>query len=192
MTWLRRSGRGWSRCCLLIGGRGHRWNDHRLVLDGIFFRAPGPGARGGICQSGSATGRPSITGIAAGRGTGPGRWPWTSCGAGAGPGPGPGGCWATRPIPAPRSGPACAGAGSRPRSPEPAGQVKNRLRCGSRGGRPPAFDAAAYKQRNIVERALCHLRQHRAVATRYDKRDFVWRETVDVASIRIWLRHPVP
>jgi Transposase DDE domain len=31
--------------------------------------------------------------------------------------------------------------------PEPADQVKNRLKRGSRGGRPPAFDAAAYKQR---------------------------------------------
>jgi len=56
---------------------------------------------------------------------------------------------------------------------------------------PPAFDPAAYKQRNVVERAFCQLRQHRAVATRYDKRDFVWRGTIDVASIRIWLRHPV-
>ena len=74
--------------------------------------------------------------------------------------------------------------------PEPADQVRNRLKRGSRGGRPPAFDAAAYKQRNVVERAFCHLRQHRAVATRYDKRDFVRRGTVDVASIRIWLRHP--
>src|SRR6266568_3616850 len=75
--------------------------------------------------------------------------------------------------------------------PEPADQVRNRLKRGSRGGRPPAFDAAAYKQRNVVERAFCQLRQHRAVATRYDKRDYVWRGTVDVASIRIWLRHPV-
>jgi transposase len=75
--------------------------------------------------------------------------------------------------------------------PEPADQVKNRLRRGSRGGRPPAFDPVAYKQRNVVERAFCQLRQHRAVATRYDKRDFVWRGTIDVASIRIWLRHPV-
>jgi len=73
---------------------------------------------------------------------------------------------------------------------EPADQVKNRLKRGSRGGRPPAFDAAAYKQRNTVERAFCQLRQYRAVATRYDKRDYVWRGTVDVASIRIWLRHP--
>jgi transposase len=75
--------------------------------------------------------------------------------------------------------------------PEPADQVKNRLRRGSRGGRPPAFDPVAYKQRNVVERAFCQLRQHRAVATRYDKRDYVWRGTIDVASIRIWLRHPV-
>jgi transposase len=43
-----------------------------------------------------------------------------------------------------------------------------------------------------VERAINTLRQHRAVATRYDKRDFVYRGTVDVAAIRIWLRDPVP
>jgi len=75
--------------------------------------------------------------------------------------------------------------------PEPADQVKNRLKRGSRGGRPPAFDAVAYQQRNVVERAFCHLRQFRAVATRYDKRDYAWRGTVDVASMRIWLRHSV-
>ena len=73
--------------------------------------------------------------------------------------------------------------------PEPADQVKNQRKRGSRGGRPLSFDAAAYKQRNTVERAFCQ--PHRPVATRYDKRDFVWRGTVDVASIRIWLRHPV-
>ncbi len=76
--------------------------------------------------------------------------------------------------------------------PEPAARVAGRRRRGSRGGRPPAFDPAAYRLRNTVERAFCQLRQYRAVATRYDKRDFIWRGTVDVASIRIWLRHPVP
>jgi hypothetical protein len=29
------------------------------------------------------------------------------------------------------------------------------------------------------------------VASRYDKRDFVWRGTIDVAAIRIWLEDPV-
>jgi transposase len=72
--------------------------------------------------------------------------------------------------------------------PEPADQVRHRLRRGSKGGRPPEFDPGAYKQRNTVERAFNRLRQHRAVATRYDKRDFAYRGTVDVAAIRIWLR----
>jgi transposase len=34
------------------------------------------------------------------------------------------------------------------------------------------------------------LRATRAVATRYDKRDFIYRGTIDVAAIRIWLRDP--
>ena len=75
--------------------------------------------------------------------------------------------------------------------PEPADQIKHRRGRGRRGGRPPAFDREQYKRRNAVERAFAKLRQHRAVATRYDKRDFVYRGTVDVASIRIWLRDPV-
>jgi transposase len=44
----------------------------------------------------------------------------------------------------------------------------------------------------VAERTINKLKAHRAVATRYDKRDYVFRGTVDVASIRIWLRDPVP
>jgi transposase len=75
--------------------------------------------------------------------------------------------------------------------PEPSTQRAARVRRGSNGGRPPGFDAKLYKQRNVVERAIGKLRATRAVATRYDKRDFVYKGTVDVASIRIWLRDPV-
>jgi transposase len=72
--------------------------------------------------------------------------------------------------------------------PEPADQVRNRQARGRRGGRPPAFDPVAYKNRNIAERAINTLKQFRAVATRYDKRDYIWRGTVDAAAILIWLR----
>lgn len=75
--------------------------------------------------------------------------------------------------------------------PQPSNQMAGRKARGSKGGRPPAFDAERYKERNTVERAINKLREHRAVATRTDKRDFVYRGTVDVASIRIWLRDPV-
>lgn len=33
----------------------------------------------------------------------------------------------------------------------------------------PAFDALAYRQRNLIERAFCRLKDWRAIATRYDK-----------------------
>jgi len=61
----------------------------------------------------------------------------------------------------------------------------------SRGGRPPAFDAGRYRERNTVERCFGKLKQFRAVATRYDKREIIYQGTVDLASIRIWLQDPV-
>ena len=52
--------------------------------------------------------------------------------------------------------------------------------------------ARRHKDRHTVERCFAKLRQFRAVATRYDKREFMYQGSVDVASIRIWLRDPVP
>lgn len=73
---------------------------------------------------------------------------------------------------------------------EKADQQQARAAKGSAGGRPPAFDAESYKQRNTVERAINKLKDFRAVAMRTDKREFVFRGTIDVASIEIWLRTP--
>jgi transposase len=71
-------------------------------------------------------------------------------------------------------------------------QKKHRRARGRAGGRPPAFDPGRHRERNTVERCFSKLRQFRAVATRYDKRDYMYQATVDVASIRVWLRDPVP
>jgi transposase len=70
-------------------------------------------------------------------------------------------------------------------------QQANRLKQGSRGGRPPVFDAERYKERNTAERCINKLKAYRAVALRTDKRECIYQGTIDVASIRIWLRDPV-
>jgi transposase len=71
-------------------------------------------------------------------------------------------------------------------------QKKHRRDRGRAGGRPPDFDPGWYKKRNTVERCFSKLKQFRAVATRYDKRERIYQGTIDVASISIWLRDPVP
>ena len=70
-------------------------------------------------------------------------------------------------------------------------QKKHRRDRGRAGGRPPVFDPDWYKKRNTVERCFAKLKQFRAVATRYDKRERIYQGTIDVASISIWLRDPV-
>ena len=53
---------------------------------------------------------------------------------------------------------------------------------------PPPFDAAAYRQRNLIERAFCRLKDWRAIATRYDKtaRNFLAGLCL-VAAVIHWL-----
>lgn len=70
--------------------------------------------------------------------------------------------------------------------PERADQVRNRLRRGSRGGRPPGFDKQLYTQRNVVERCFNQLKQWRGIATRYDKTAESYQAAVTLASLLIW------
>jgi transposase len=48
------------------------------------------------------------------------------------------------------------------------------------------FDAEAYKRRNIIERALCRLKDWRRIATRYDKLATNFAAAVAIAATIIW------
>lgn len=70
---------------------------------------------------------------------------------------------------------------------QPDDQQANRKRRGRAGGRPPAFDAAIYKGRNVVERAFNRIKDWRGLATRYDKLATTYRGGVVLRAITLWL-----
>ncbi|WP_434099907.1 IS5 family transposase [Streptomyces viridosporus] len=73
--------------------------------------------------------------------------------------------------------------------PQPSDQIGHRRRRrGRQGGRPPGFDAEAYKQRNTVERCINRLKQWRGLATRTDKLAIAYQAALHFAAILIWAR----
>ncbi|MEU8525878.1 IS5 family transposase [Streptomyces sp. NPDC048629] len=70
--------------------------------------------------------------------------------------------------------------------PQPIDQVAKRKRRGRSGGRPPAFDREAYKQRNTVERCINKLKQWRGLTTHYDKTATIYLAGLHLAAIFIW------
>ncbi len=51
----------------------------------------------------------------------------------------------------------------------------------------PAFDRAAYRERNAVERLINRMKQWRRIATRYEKRAANYLALLTVAAILLWL-----
>ena len=72
--------------------------------------------------------------------------------------------------------------------PEPSDQIAHRKRRGRTGGRPPGFDAEAYRGRNVIERSFNALKQWRGLATRFDKLAITYRGGIILAAILQWLR----
>ena len=67
-------------------------------------------------------------------------------------------------------------------------RTDQRARRAHRPGRPPTFDRARYRRRNVVERCINRLKQWRGLATRYEKRAANYRAMVVIAAILLWLR----
>ena len=68
----------------------------------------------------------------------------------------------------------------------PAGKKRRRR------GRPPVLDKALYARRNAVERLIGWLKEHRSLATRFDKTASSFLAMVKLACIRRLLRAAFP
>lgn len=66
-------------------------------------------------------------------------------------------------------------------------RADQRQRRAHRPGRKLAFDATAYRRRNVVERCVNRLKQFRALATRYDKTADAYHGLITLASLVLWL-----
>lgn len=78
--------------------------------------------------------------------------------------------------------------GIRATIPQPSDQQAHRRRRGSHGGRPPAFDHTAYRQRNVAERCINRLKQWRGLAMRTDKPAVHYQAALTLAGILLWTK----
>ncbi len=62
---------------------------------------------------------------------------------------------------------------------------KNRKR---RRGRPLGYDRALYRERNVVERLIGHVKEHRRIGTRHEKLAVSYRAMVQLAFVERYLR----
>jgi len=51
---------------------------------------------------------------------------------------------------------------------------------------PHSYDPVAYRNRNLIERMFCRLKDFRRIATRYDKRADTYLAAVLIAATLIW------
>jgi transposase len=70
-----------------------------------------------------------------------------------------------------------AGSGAKPNIPSCSRRIVRR-----------SVDPAIYRQRNLIERFFCKLKQFRRIATRFDKLARNFLAAVLIASTRLWLR----
>jgi len=54
---------------------------------------------------------------------------------------------------------------------------------------PEPADPAGHRNRNVIERRFCHLKQWRGLATRYDKLATVYRAAAILNAVIAWTKH---
>ncbi len=76
--------------------------------------------------------------------------------------------------------------------PEKADQAAHRKKRGRAGGRPVAFDADLYKERNTVERCINKIKVWRGLAMRSDKKPESYLAGLQLRGALIWIRSLKP
>ena len=96
-------------------------------------------------------------------------------------------CEVTRRTPRAPSAVTFAIAGSRPSSPSPTTR-KGTANDADHAAAVLWLDAADYRNRNVIERGYCRIKQWRGLATRYDKHAVIYRAAVVLNAVIAWTK----